>query len=80
MNDLTTANFASPDFPDAFETSLSYYPLDSYSTTLNNCVIQHLNEIKDKNISNNNIFLIGRFGLLPLIYMANAFLNFYFEL
>lgn len=55
MNDLTTANFASPDFPDAFETSLADYPLDSYSTTLNNCVIQHLNEINDKNISNNNI-------------------------
>jgi hypothetical protein len=48
MNDLTSGNFASADFPDATETSLADYPIDSYSTTLNNCVIQHLTEIKEK--------------------------------
>ena len=37
MNDLTSGNFASADFPDATEISLADYPIDSYSTTLKIC-------------------------------------------
>jgi hypothetical protein len=54
-NDLTSGNFASVDFPDATEISLADYPIDSYSTTLNNCVIQHLNEIREKNPTSHSI-------------------------
>lgn len=62
MNEITTGNYASVDFPDATETSLAdYYPTDSYSTTLNNCVIQHLNEIKEKNPQIQNVNWRKRF-------------------
>ena len=48
MSRLTSGTFASPDFPDANDISLVDYPVDSYSSILNNCISQHLNEIREK--------------------------------
>lgn len=48
MNRFTSGTYASPDFPDANDIPLVDYPIDSYSAILNNCMSQHLNEIREK--------------------------------